>query len=129
MRRMVARLRGTDDTSTRSLTTEQLAQLVDQVEDAAPRKRRRARPGGGKVRYLVSRGELRYIDYLAQQLGWDGETLAKFSRRQCKRDRPTTHRAASSVIEPLERMLRERGWQDDGDRHGRKWWTPPQQEP
>jgi hypothetical protein len=134
LRDLVALLRQEDGTgrelagtvdycSTRLLTDAQLYQLLEKVKERAePKKRRRA--DAGNVTFLISVGERRYINVLRRQLGWSEEALAEFGDRQTKARGLTCHEQATAVIEPMERMLREKGWVCT-EEDGHKWWAPP----
>lgn len=109
--------------STRLLTDGQFARLMRMVEEKSTRPKRR-RCLDGNVVWLVSGGELRYVRYLARSLGWTKETLQEFISRQTHGRGVKRHQDASAVIEPMERMLRERGYRLTEEK-GRKWWSKP----
>lgn len=110
-------------TSIRLLTDEQLKRLVEMVEERCGKKRRRS-PDGTQVTFLTSPGELRYVSYLAGELGWSKEALDAFTARQTEGKGLRTHALVSAVVEPMERMLRERGYTCE-ESCRRKWWTQP----
>lgn len=117
-------LRGTDDyASTKNLTGPQFERLLDRVAEGACWPRRR-RAKMYNVVFLISKAEQAYIRFLKESLGWADESFQAFAKRQTKGQGVRTHRQASAVIEPMERMLAERGWRLT-ERKGDKWWDPP----
>lgn len=67
---------------------------------------RRQRAG---IPQLVRPEQLTLIADLASQREWDVEALAKFCKRQCKREVPRTTQDANKVIEALKAMNRREG--------------------
>lgn len=118
---------GTDEyTSTRRLTDAQFMRLIERVQEKVDwPKARRSREGN--VAYLVTEGTREYIRFMAGALKFTGEAFDAFVARQTKGKGLKTRRAASAVIEPLERMMRARGWTAT-EAKGRKWWDPPREE-
>ena len=137
MRDMVGQLRqrdgtgksllGTDEyTSTRKLTDGQFLRLLELVEEKGGWPRRR-RSNEGNTVWLISDQEKKYIRFLRKALGFSDETFDGFVDKQTKGKGIRTHRAASAVIEPLERMLSDRGWMLT-ETKGHKWWERPTEE-
>jgi len=136
MREMIAYIRQEDGTgqelnsedyvSTRKLSDEQFQHLLSMVRSKsnAPRKRRR-RSRAGNVTYMVTDGERKYINFMAGALGWSEDALQGFVARQTRGKGIRTHRQASAVMEPMERLLKERGWSLSEGKGGRKWWDKP----
>jgi hypothetical protein len=122
-----AELAGTPEyTSVRQLSNLELEALCDRVEAQlgwGPRRRAKA---GTTVHWMVSVRECAYIRYLGRSLGMDQAAIEEFSTRQIKKPGPRTHKEASALIEPMERMLEERGY-TKREVKGRKWWDPPRQ--
>jgi len=121
-------LLGTDEyTSTRRLSERQFKHLLKLVENRARRAKwpKRRRAPEGNVVWFVSEAERKYIRFLSISLGWSKKALTEFVERQTKGKGVRTHKAASALIEPLERMLRERGWTCTETR-GQKWWSAPE---
>ena len=121
--------RGTDAyTSTKTLTDKQLARAVDRLDEgAAPRKRRRSK-GDKQVKFFISGGERSYLGVLKSKLRWSKDAYREFCERQIKKPAPQTHNEATALIEPMERMLAERGWKLTEYPGGGKWWDPPEGE-
>lgn len=119
------KLMGTEDyTSVKQLTVGQLKRLIAEVEERMDWPERRRAKGQDNVAWLISQKTRSYIRYLATELGWDNAALQGFCERQIKRTAPATRKQASALIEPMERMLAERG-RKMVERKGRKWWDPP----
>ncbi len=106
--------------STRRLSDVQWSELCEIVARLAgrsapadrargPRGGRPRRESGGRAIYLVSPAEREYIDHLASLLGWSAEALDRFTARQTRGSGLRTHRDATAVIAPLERMCRQAG--------------------
>lgn len=108
--------------STRLLTDLQFQRLLQMVAEKVPGRPRRRRCLTGNVVWLASGGERRYVNWLARALGWTPEALEEFITRQTQGRGIKQHKDASSVIEPMERMLRERGFTCE-EADGKKWWT------
>lgn len=133
-----ADVKGTDDyASTKRLTDEQLAELAETFRASAglpPPSRlgrgpkggrpRRPSPGSPNVSHLSTLAERDYAAFLFVKLEFSSAAIDKFIARQTKGVGLSTHRACSAVVEPLERMMRARGWTlREKDRL--KQWIPP----
>ena len=119
---------GTDAfTSTRQLTEKQFLRLIARVEAGVPRPTRRKNNDEGNVTFLATAGSTNYIRHLAGELGWTDEGLKKFIKRQTKGKGVRTYAEAQAVVVPLERMLRDRGYELLIS-NGRKWCVPPEKE-
>lgn len=111
-------------TSVRQLSDAELENLCNRIElKLGWGSRRRAKPGT-VVHWMVSERERAYIRYLTRQLGWEPDAALEFTQRQIKKDAPKTHKEASALIEPMERLLEERGY-TKREVKGRKWWDKP----
>jgi hypothetical protein len=120
-----AELAGTPEyTSVRKLTDAELEKLGDRIEAQLGWGPRRRAKTGAAVHWIVSERERAYIRYLGKALGMDQAAVAEFATRQIKKPEPKTHKEASALIEPMERMLEERGFAKR-EVKGRKWWDPP----
>lgn len=128
-----AAAKGSDEySSTKALSDAQFNQLLDQVVKEAklpkaPRRARRRRlPAevATTVVFLATQEELVYVVHLFDLLRWGEEARAGFVLRQTKHPEIKTHWDASRVIEPLERMLKRKGFSlDEGQ--GKKVWRAP----
>ncbi len=135
MRDIVVRIRYEDcqapagqavDTSTRSLSDAQFALVLDHIEKSVGRpQRRRSTTGDAVYPIFDKKGDrrLKYINFMAQQLHWSREKKEGFIRRQTKGKGIKTHRLASAVIEPMERMMKQAGRVCDEKPDGSKWWS------
>jgi hypothetical protein len=114
---------GTEEyTSTRLLTDAQFSALLQMVRDKTGW--RPSRRSDGNVLWLVSAAERKYITFMAVRcLGWTQKALEEFVTRQTKGRGLRTHAQASALIEPLERMVQERGGWVLTEDHGHKWWS------
>jgi hypothetical protein len=61
------------------------------------------------IQQIVTDEQQTLIAELASQREWSPETLQKFCKRQCKRERPLTTADANKVIEALKAMNRRDG--------------------
>lgn len=114
-------LRGSDEfTSTRKLTDRQFDKLLALVESRSKPSRRRAELGN--IVWMASDQERAYVKYMANGLGWGLAELERFILRQTKGKGIRTHRQATAVITPMERLMLERGFLCDEQPDGRKWW-------
>ncbi|MHA1573915.1 MAG: hypothetical protein ACTSX8_07965 [Alphaproteobacteria bacterium] len=121
-------LRGTEEfTSTRKLTMNQFERLVGMVEgEAGPLPRRRS--NGENVSFIATKQQRAYVHHMANCLGWSAAALKSFIERQAGEAGMKTHRKASSVITPMERLMREHGYVCS-ETDGKKWWEPADVDP
>ena len=114
------------DESTRTLTDEQFARVLARVERGVGSPPR-SRSATGDAVYPIwdkkNDRRLKYIRWMAQELGWSRGALDEFIRKQTGGQGIKTHRLASSVIEPLERMMNKAGRTCQEAKDGRKWWS------
>ncbi len=128
--------RGTPEySSTRKLSDRQFSELLDVVagltgrtpqafRPRGPRGGRPRRESGGRATYLVTPAERTYVTYLLDLLEWSPGARDKFIARQTRGAGIRTHRDASAVIEPLERMCRAKGHVLDESQRVKRWRAP-----
>jgi hypothetical protein len=121
--------------STKLLNFQQLQELANEFRRRAqlPRKKpaapgprggRPRRPAGTdpeRVSYLATQAERDYIEYLFDLLTWSEEARLNFILRQTKQAAILSHRDATAVSAPLERMLRGRGFTLTQTGRSKKW--------
>lgn len=109
--------------SLKKLTIPEAAGVIDGlIDDGAQvlRKRKKRMRVGPNVIELITGEQIRLIEYLVDQLGWDNPNqLTGFNRRVIKKERICTKKEASKIIEGLKAILSRK--QKGGDRKTRRF--------
>lgn len=108
---MVFNIVGKD--SLKKLTVPEAIGIIDGLIDDGARVRRkrikRLRVGPNVVELLTGK-QIRLIEYLVDQLGWDNPNQLKgFNSRVIKKERICTKQEASKIIEGLKAMANRKG--------------------
>jgi len=117
---MVFQVTGKD--SLKKLSVPEAVGVIDGLVDDGARIRRkrikRMRVGPNVIELLTGK-QIRLIEYLVDQLGWENPNqLTGFNRRVIKKERICTKQEASKIIEGLKAILDRK--QKGGDRKTRR---------
>jgi len=109
--------------SLKKLTVPEAVGVIDGLVDDGARIRRKRKKRvkvGPNVIELLTGEQIRLIEYLVDQLGWDNpKQLTGFNRRVIKKERICTIKEASKIIEGLKAILGRK--QKGGDRKTRRF--------
>ncbi|HUV59811.1 MAG TPA: phage protein GemA/Gp16 family protein [Desulfatiglandales bacterium] len=99
--------------SLKKLTVPEAIGIIDGLIDDGARVRRkrikRLRVGPNVIELLTGK-QIRLIEYLVDQLGWNNPNqLTGFNRRVIKKERICTKQEASKIIEGLKAMVNRKG--------------------
>ena len=101
---MVFQVTGKD--SLKNLSVSEAAGIIEGLIDDGAKARRKRKPRKklpANVVELVTSEQIRLIEYLVDQLGWDNpHNLTGFNKRVIKKERICTNKEASKVIEGLK---------------------------
>jgi len=104
---MVFQVTGKD--SLKKLSVSEAAGVIEGLVDDGAKARRKRKPRRklpANVVELITGEQIRLIEYLVDQLGWDNpKQLTGFNRRVIKKERILTNKEASKVIEGLKAMV------------------------
>jgi hypothetical protein len=108
---MVFQVTGKD--SFKKLSVWEAAAIIDGLVDDGAKVRKKRKPRRSlpeNVVELLTGKQIRLIEYLLDQLGWnDPEQLKGFNRRVIKKERICTKQEASKIIEGLKSMVNRKG--------------------
>ena len=117
---MVFEVTGKD--SLKKLTVPEAVGIVDGLVDDGAKIRKKRKPRRDlpeNVVELLTGKQIRLIEYLVDQLGWENPNqLTGFNRRVIKKERICTKQEASKIIEGLKAILDRK--QKGGDRKTRR---------
>jgi len=120
LHKMIFEVTGKD--SLKKLTVPEAVEIIDGLVHDGAKIRRKRKPRRGlpeNVVELVTGEQIRLIEYLVDQLGWDNpKQLAGFNRRVIKKERICTIKEASKIVEGLKAILNRK--QKGGDRKTRR---------
>ena len=120
LHRMIYDVTGKD--SLKKLTVHEAAGVIDGLIDDGAKVRKKRKPRRclpENVVELFTGEQIRLIEYLVDQLGWDNPNqLTGFNRRVIKKERICTKQEASKIIEGLKAILGRK--QKGGDRKTRR---------
>ena len=99
--------------SLKKLTVPEAIGIIDGLVDDGAKVRKKRKPRRDlpeNVVELLTGKQIRLIEYLVDQLGWDNPNQLKgFNRRVIKKDRICTKQEASKIIEGLKAMVNRKG--------------------
>jgi len=99
--------------SLKKLTVPEAVGIIDGLVDDGAKIRKKRKPRRGlpeNVVELLTGKQIRLIEYLVDQLGWDNPNQLKgFNRRVIKKERICTKQEASKIIEGLKAMVNRKG--------------------
>ena len=117
---MVFQVTGKD--SLKKLTVPEAVGIIDGLINDGAKVRKKRKPRRGlpeNVVELLTGKQIRLIEYLVDQLGWNNPNqLTGFNRRVIKKERICTIKEASKVIEGLKAIANRK--QKGGDRKTRR---------
>lgn len=105
--------------SLKELSLWEAAAIIDGLADDGAKvrkKRKRKRELPENVIELITGGQIRLIEYLVDQLGWENPNQLKgFNRRVIKREGIRTKQEAGKIIEGLKAMIERKKGKEVND--------------
>ena len=103
----------TSKDSLKKLTVPEAIGIIDGLVDDGAKVRKKRKPRRDlpeNVVELLTGKQIRLIEYLVDQLGWNNPNqLTGFNRRVIKKERICTKQEASKIIEGLKAMVNRKG--------------------